>query len=63
MASPHSPESTGTIEPGSKAAQDAASERLPPRPPDPVSLSTLAPLKLPVFRLLWGTWLVANICM
>jgi len=28
-----------------------------------VSLSPLAPLSRPVFRMLWGTWLVANICM
>jgi len=26
-------------------------------------LSALGPLKSPVFRLLWSTWLVANICM
>lgn len=25
--------------------------------------SALAPLRLPVFRMLWGTWLVANVCM
>src|SRR3990167_1362327 len=27
------------------------------------SLSPWGPLKSPVFRLLWGTWMVANICM
>ena len=27
------------------------------------SQSTLAPLSLPVFRMLWLTWMVANICM
>ena len=63
MASPLSPETPGTIEAGSKTTQATAPDRVPPRPPDPASLSTLAPLKLPVFRLLWGTWLVANICM
>jgi MFS family permease len=26
-------------------------------------LSAWAPIRIPVFRLLWGTWLVANICM
>ena len=26
-------------------------------------LSALGPLKLPVFRMLWATWLTANICM
>ena len=31
--------------------------------PNAASLSAWAPLRLPVFRLLWGTWLVANICM
>ena len=36
-------------------------EATPPAPaPD---LSAWGPLRSPVFRLLWGTWLVANICM
>jgi MFS family permease len=35
----------------------------PAAAPHPASLSAWAPLKLPVFRMLWGTWLVANICM
>ncbi len=30
---------------------------------NPASLSAWEPLKLPVFRMLWGTWLAANICM
>ena len=30
---------------------------------DPASSSALAPLRQPVFRMLWSTWLVANICM
>ncbi|MDI1272905.1 MFS transporter [Polaromonas sp.] len=30
---------------------------------DPASLSAWAPLSLPVFRMLWGTWMAANICM
>ncbi len=30
---------------------------------DPGSLSAWAPLHSPVFRLLWSTWLAANICM
>ncbi len=30
---------------------------------DSASLSAWAPLRSPVFRLLWGTWLTANICM
>ena len=33
----------------------------PPAEPDP--LSPLAPFKRPVFRMLWTTWLMANICM
>ncbi|MDP3706756.1 MAG: MFS transporter [Polaromonas sp.] len=33
------------------------------QPPPAESLSPWEPLKAPVFRLLWGTWLVANICM
>ncbi|MFI5443901.1 MFS transporter [Polaromonas sp. UC242_47] len=31
--------------------------------PEPVLLSAWAPLRAPVFRMLWGTWMVANICM
>lgn len=29
----------------------------------PQDLSPIAPLRLPVFRMLWTTWLIANICM
>ena len=36
---------------------------LPPLKPRPPKLAALEPLKLPVFRMLWSTWLVANICM
>ncbi len=32
-------------------------------PHDPSDLSPLAPLRLPVFRMLWLTWLMANVCM
>ena len=32
-------------------------------PPTAESLSAWSPIKYPVFRLLWSTWLVANICM
>jgi len=37
----------------------------PPEPdaPPPAPASPLAPLRLPVFRMLWITWLIANICM
>ena len=35
----------------------------PPAPPTTQSLSAWVPLKSPVFRMLWGTWLAANICM
>ena len=31
--------------------------------PHAASLSAWEPLKLLVFRMLWCTWLVANICM
>lgn len=36
-----------------------------PLPPshDPTLLSAWAPLRSPVFRMLWGTWMAANICM
>ena len=30
---------------------------------DSQSLSAWAPIRVPVFRMLWSTWLVANICM
>lgn len=30
---------------------------------DAASLSAWAPLRSPVFRMLWGTWMAANICM
>jgi MFS family permease len=33
---------------------------MPPTSPD---LSPVAPLRLPVFRMLWVTWLMANMCM
>jgi MFS family permease len=36
------------------------SSSAPSLPPTP---SALAPLRLPAFRMLWGTWLTANICM
>ena len=48
MSDPHPPDLTGTtVRPG----------------PDPASLSAWAPLRSPVFRMLWGTWMAANICM
>ncbi len=34
-----------------------------PRPPISDDLTALAPLKIVAFRMLWGTWLVANTCM
>lgn len=36
---------------------------LPPTKPQPTKFAALEPLKLPVFRMLWSTWLIANICM
>ena len=48
MPDPRPPDLTGTtVQPG----------------PDPTSLSAWAPLRSPVFRMLWGTWMAANICM
>src|SRR6187402_489382 len=39
-------------------------EAIPPPPaPSAADLSAWAPIKRPVFRMLWSTWLVANICM
>ena len=35
----------------------------PSPPADAESLSAFAPLKRPVFRMLWSTWLIANLCM
>ncbi len=37
--------------------------KVPAATMDPGSLSAWAPLHSPVFRLLWSTWLAANICM
>ncbi len=34
-----------------------------PAPADNAPPSALAPLRLPVFRMLWATWLTANVCM
>ncbi|MEJ8845203.1 MFS transporter [Variovorax rhizosphaerae] len=34
-----------------------------PLRPTPPRIGALTPLKLPVFRMLWSTWLIANICM
>ena len=30
---------------------------------EPARIGALVPLKLPVFRMLWSTWLIANVCM
>ena len=35
----------------------------PAKPTDADSQSAFAPLKRPVFRMLWSTWLIANLCM
>jgi MFS family permease len=35
----------------------------PPPPPSTADLAAWAPIRRPVFRMLWSTWLVANICM
>jgi len=36
---------------------------LPALKPRPPRWAALEPLKLPVFRMLWTTWLIANVCM
>lgn len=53
MADPNDPQQTRAP----AAAPEAASR---PRADD---LGPLAPFKLPVFRMLWSTWLIANTCM
>src|SRR5450830_843246 len=42
-----------------------STEETPIRParPQPSKWAALEPLEHPVFRMLWSTWLVANICM
>ncbi|RZL65250.1 MAG: MFS transporter [Variovorax sp.] len=40
-----------------------APEETPPPAAKPPRIGALTPLKLPVFRMLWSTWLAANICM
>lgn len=42
---------------------DVSAEETAPKESTSVSLSPLAPLSLPVFRMLWATWMTANICM
>lgn len=53
------PAEPGPAEPAPDPA--AASPATPP--PDDRSLSALAPLSVPVFRMLWLTWVAANTCM
>ena len=36
---------------------------IPPMRVAPARIGPFTPLKLPVFRMLWSTWLLANICM
>ncbi len=36
---------------------------MPPLRAEPARIGALTPLKLPVFRMLWSTWLIANVCM
>lgn len=36
---------------------------IPPMRATPARIGPFTPLKLPVFRMLWSTWLLANICM
>src|SRR6195952_1893775 len=43
------------------ADTEAAAEPLADPPPPRVG--ALDPLSLPVFRMLWSTWLIANVCM
>ncbi|MEJ8821804.1 MFS transporter [Variovorax humicola] len=40
-----------------------STEETPPQSVRPTRIGALTPLKLPVFRMLWSTWLIANICM
>ena len=47
---------------GQYAMPDAKPSDAPALDPDQ-DKSTLAPLRRPVFRMLWSTWLMANICM
>lgn len=42
---------------------DVSTEKNATKESASVSLSPLAPLSRPVFRMLWSTWLTANICM
>ncbi len=40
-------------------------EEIPAQPlrPKPARIGPFTPLKLPVFRMIWSTWLLANVCM
>ncbi|MDP4075749.1 MFS transporter [Acidovorax sp. A1169] len=59
------PESSPTSERASAAQGTEESAATPPGPTaeQRASLSTLAPLSVPVFRMLWLTWVAANTCM
>jgi MFS family permease/quinol monooxygenase YgiN len=46
------------------ACDDAATMTLPvANPPAAPDASALAPLREPLFRMLWGVWITANVCM
>ncbi|ART53301.1 arabinose ABC transporter permease [Acidovorax carolinensis] len=59
-ASPLSPADTATAALG---AEEAAAATLSESTAQRASLSPLAPLSVPVFRMLWLTWVAANTCM
>lgn len=42
---------------------DLPPHRASASPPEDDDLSPLAPLRLPLYRMLWSTWLIVNICM
>ena len=59
-AAPPSPSPAVPPPPASKLPPEVPA---PAKPLDTESQSAFAPLKRPVFRLLWSTWLIANLCM
>ncbi|SEA25922.1 MFS transporter [Acidovorax soli] len=61
--SPDSAPSPADVAAAALGAEEAATARLDESAAQRASLSPLAPLSVPVFRMLWLTWVAANTCM
>lgn len=61
-AAPETPAADQPLPPG-LGAEEAAAQPSLESPSPTAALSPLAPLSVPVFRMLWLTWVAANTCM